>query len=289
MNEIEFAQVIAKNLQRETRETVLRSMRLKGFSIDGFRNLEKVPIGVLVNTLRKTTKKGEQCSSLFLKEVKECNLKDPVIEIVNLWSGTNEERKIAESNLMDLKMAASSNEMEVETQDGRKKFEQGQVQLENSLYDAKLNEQKNKNKQLQNRIQGLKIEIENVKKENQKQVQIIKNLQQELLETKAELQKVNGIGNEYKEKADFYEHILKRAPKILCFSKAKINKEDILLYNMTVCKNIELAKQLDWKSYNKIWISENDFSLEQIQEIKEKATQKVNTARNIKSIIERLR
>ena len=65
MNEIEFAQVIAKNLQRETRETVLRSMRLKGFSIDGFRNLEKVPIGVLVNTLRKTTKKESNVVHFF--------------------------------------------------------------------------------------------------------------------------------------------------------------------------------------------------------------------------------
>lgn len=74
MDEMEFAQVIAKTLQQKTRETVLRSMRLKGFSIDGFRNLEKIPVDVLVIALRKSMRKGEKCSTVFLREVRKCKV-----------------------------------------------------------------------------------------------------------------------------------------------------------------------------------------------------------------------
>lgn len=303
MDEIEFAQDVAKTLQKKTRETILRSMRLKGLFIDGFRNLEKVPIGVFINVLRKTKIKGKQCSTIFLKEVRGCNEDDPVIEVVRLWYGSEEDKVQAENKLQDLKMNTTSAKISNEMQDKSRELDQKLFQLENGLCDTKLEEQRNKNKQLQSKIQSLKIQLENAQKEieignrennhlneeNQRQKIAIKYLQQEISEIKEELQQVNETVGEYKKNIEFYQHIFKRAPRILCFTKSKVNEEDILLYNMTVCRNIESAMELDWNLFKKIWISENDFSLEQIQKIKEKATQKVNTARNIKSIIGRLR
>ena len=301
MDEMEFAQVIAKTLQQKTRETVLRSMRLKGFSIDGFRNLEKIPVDVLVIALRKSMRKGEKCSTVFLREVRKCSISDPAIEIVRLWNGSEEEKIEAENRLKNLERVKLQEVIGDESKD--KILDQKQTQSDGGLNGIGIDEFRNKNRQLQNKIQNLKIQLENaekeiiaekkkekhLKEENQEQTIKVQHLQQEILETKRMLRQEQKVSDENRRKVEFYENVLKRAPKILCFTKAKISEEDILLYNLTVCENVELSIELDWNKYGRIWISENDFSLEEIQKIKEKAIQKVNAARNFKSILERLR
>lgn len=114
-------------------------------------------------------------------------------------------------------------------------------------------------------------------------------MQKEIKDKNDTIEQAEVVIKEQKDKVEFYQYVLQRAPKILCFTKAKINAEEQLLYNLTVCRSLDSAKKLEWIQFNRIWIAENDFTLEHIQEIKESATQKVNTARNIKSIIERLR
>ncbi len=303
MDEIEFAQAVAMALQKNTREVVLRSMRTKGFSIDGFRNLEKVPVNVLTNALRKTKIKERQCSTIFLREVKECKLNDTVINIVRLWYGSEDEKNEAENRISELKRSQLSVEKSDEIQGKEEQSTPKGFKSQYTDLEIKLDGQRDKNKQLQGKIQNLKIQLENVqkevdtgnkerdllKKENEKQKTIIENLKQEIEDKKVILEQAEVAIKEQKVKVEFYQHILQRAPKILCFTKVKINEEEKLLYNLTVCRNVDSAKKLEWTQFNRIWIAENDFTLEQIQEIKEIATQKVNTARNIKSIIERLR
>lgn len=303
MDEIEFAQAVARALQKNTRDVVLHSMKTKGFSIDGFRNLEKVPVNVLINALKKTRIKGKQCNTIFLTEVKECKLDDVVIDIVRLWYGSENEKKEAVDRISELKVSQSAVEKGYELQESEEQSISKDFQPQYTNLETKLDEQRDKNKQLQGKIQSLKIQLENVqkevnagckekdllKKENEKLKTEIDNLQKEIKDKKDSIEQAKVVIKEQKDKAEFYQHVLQRAPKILCFTKAKINEEEKLLYNLTVCRSLDSTKKLEWIQFNRIWIAENDFTLEQIQEIKEIATQKVNTARNIKSIIERLR
>ena len=117
MDEIEFAQAVARALQKNTRDVVLHSMKTKGFSIDGFRNLEKVPVNVLINALKKTRIKGKQCNTIFLTEVKECKLDDVVIDIVRLWYGSENEKKEAVDRISELKVSQSAVEKGHELQE----------------------------------------------------------------------------------------------------------------------------------------------------------------------------
>lgn len=303
MDEIEFAQIIAKNMQKKTRDVVLRSMQSKGFAISGFRNLEKVPIDVFTQALRKTIVKGEQGSSVFLQEVRKCGADDSIAEIVKCWYGSGESRKEAENKVRNLNENTLLGEINNKIENKKRVTSEKMTQLDEISQDNKVDEQRNKNKQLQSKIQSLKIQVDKaektiesgnkeknrLEKENQNQRKTIENLNAEILKMKSMLQRISSANTEYEEKIEFYQKVLKRAPKILCFIKAKINEEDILLYNLTVCKSIEASMGLDWNIYSRIWVSENDFSLEEIQRIKGKAIQKVNTARNIRMIIERLR
>lgn len=262
MDEKEFAQAVAVALQKNTREVVLRSMRTKGFSIDGFQNLEKVPVNVLTNALRRTKIKGKQCSAIFLKEVKECDLNDTVIDAVRLWYGSEEDKRKAENRLSELKISLLSVKkgdviLGEEVKATPKDFQSQYTDLK-----TKLDEQRNKNKQLQGKIQSMKIQLENVqkeldtenkergwlKKENEQQKTVIENLEQEIKEQRV--------------KVEFYQHVLQRAPKILCFTKTKISEEEMLLYNLTVCSSVDSVTELKWNLFNRIWIAENDFTLE---------------------------
>lgn len=303
MDEIEFAQAVAMALQKNTRDVVLHSMKTKGFSIDGFRNLEKVPVNVLINTLRKTRIKGKHSSAIFLKEVKECKLNDAVVDIVRLWYGSEDEKQEAIDRISELKGPQSAVEKSYEIQESEEQSTSKVFPSQYTDLEMKLEEQRDKNKQLQGKIQSLKIQLGNVQKEvnagckernllkieNEKLKTTINNLQKEIKGKNDTIEQAEVVIKKQKDKTEFYQHVLQRAPKILCFTKAKVNEEEQLLYNLTVCRSLDSAKELEWIQFNKIWIAENDFTLEQIQEIKEIATQKVNTARNIKSIIERLR
>ncbi|MCI5508886.1 MAG: hypothetical protein MR936_05640 [Eubacterium sp.] len=304
MDEIEFAQAVAKTLKTETREAVLRSLKLKTFTIDGFRNLEKVPVKIIVSALRKPMKKGEQRSTVFLRGVRECTINDPVIEITRLWSGSISEKMEAERRIEKLLVydgSANENEgnKEVNIQNVHSKdikhYQELNCDSEEKLVDNKLEEQKQRNKQLQSKIQSYKIQLDSksreldvVKKENIRLLCENKDLENRIVASNILIARLQEQVKSLKDEVGYLEQILQRAPKILCFTKSKISTEDIKLHNLSILQDLDSINEVDWNIFNRVWISENDFTFEQIQMIKERAVQKVNTARNIRSIIARL-
>ena len=101
MDEIEFARNVAGRLNEKTRESVLQSLQSLGFHIDGFRSMQKVPVKMLQASLKKPVGRGKQSTaSVFLREVKNCTIDDPAIELVNLWFGSEEDKALAEKQII---------------------------------------------------------------------------------------------------------------------------------------------------------------------------------------------
>lgn len=299
MDEIEFARNVAGKLNERTRENVLQSLQLQGFRIDGFRNMQKVPVKMLQASLRKPIGRSKKSTaSVFLKEVKECTIDDPVIKIVNLWFGSEEEKAIAEKRIVNEQSRIGENTKSVITE--KTDNEKHQAMLAD--VNLALETQRKKNKQLQQKIQGLKKQLEDIngdlnveKKLNEKLTQensSLKETNDELMnqysKCKSEIEEYKKQNNELEEKIKFIESALQKRPKILCFTKRKISKEYIYIYNIEVHSDLSNLEDIDWKQYKRIFISESDFPIDKIQMIGTISGKHVDQARNIKKIIERI-
>lgn len=159
-------------------------------------------------------------------------------------------------------------------------------------------------RKLHNTVQEYRISIDNYKKEvehlKKKNNKLEKRCEEEqikgnkLLEEVERLEKQLGeyqqqlIQNE--EKINYYKEILDKAPKIICFSKKKIDIEKFpfrKIEQMGEWRN-EFTDEIEWEKYQEVWIVESDFSYPEVMDITKiikKVNGKVVRAHNLKSLI----
>lgn len=299
MDEIEFARNVAGRLNEKTRESVLQSLQSLGFHIDGFRSMQKVPVKMLQASLKKPVGRGKQSTaSVFLREVKNCTIDDPVIELVNLWFGSEEDKALAEKQIIIKPVEVENPQKSVITLNADTK-KNNAISKEVSIV---LEEQRKKNKQLQQKIQRLKKQLEDAsnelkteKKLNEKMSQEMNSLREDnnelvnkSIKYKEELDKYIKCNNDLNDKIMFIDNALRMRPKILCFTKEKISKEYIFMYNIEIHDDLSNLGKINWKKYNKIFVSESDFPMDKIQMINTLSGKHVDQARNISKIIERI-
>lgn len=299
MDEIEFARNVAGRLNEKTRESVLQSLQSLGFHIDGFRSMQKVPVKMLQASLKKPVGRGKQSTaSVFLREVKNCTIDDPAIELVNLWFGSEEDKALAEKQIIIKPVEVENPQKSVITLNTDTK-KNNAISKEVSI---ELEEQRKKNKQLQQKIQRLKKQLEDAsnelkteKKLNEKMSQEMNSLREDnnelvnkSIKYKEELDKYIKCNNDLNDKIMFIDNALRMRPKILCFTKEKISKEYIFMYNIEIHDDLSSLGKINWKKYNKIFVSESDFPMDKIQMISTLSGKHVDQARNISKIIERI-
>lgn len=299
MDEIEFARNVAGRLNEKTRESVLQSLQSHGFHIDGFRSMQKVPVKMLQASLRIPVGRGKQsAASVFLKEVMNCTIDDPAIKLVKLWFGSEEDKALAEKQII-IKTDEVENPQKSETTLNADTKKNNTMLTEVSMA---LDVQRKKNKQLQQKIQGLKKQLEDITNELKAEKKLNGKLYQEMnniRENNNELVKKNTTyedeleiytkrNNDLNDKIKFIENALKMRPKILCFTKEKISKEYIYMYNIEVHNNLSNLGDINWGNYNKIFVSESDFPMDKIQMISTLSGKHVDQARNINKLIERI-
>jgi chromosome segregation ATPase len=299
MDEIEFAQIVAETLDEKSRECVLQSMQSHGFSIDGFRNLRNAPIKILQASLKKPIKKSNvSTADIFLKEVRQCTLDDPIVKIVRLWNGTEEQRNQAEEEITHYKKKIKKPQEQNKT--NNKDVETKKLSDENEIEEA--NKLRDKNKLLRQKIQNLKIQIDDLKNQlliekkyntkldnnNVELAEENKTIKEKNIEYETQIDFLKKHTEELTDKIKFYEHVLENSPRTLCFTKSEVSKENIYLYNMDIHGDLSDIENIDWKQYKRIWVSESDFPFDKIQQIMELSGRNVKRARNINNIIERI-
>ncbi len=302
MDELEFAQAVAKQMQPKTLEIVLRAMQKEGFRVPGFKNIEKVPVNVLIYTIRKPVLFSEPYDTLFLRCVRDCGADDPVVPIVNLWDGPEDDKKKAEEQLYLMQKAnealASTDPETDETSDTAIEAEDAADDIEG---ESELDKVRSKNKALQQKVMDLRIQLDNEKKNAEAAKKDLRNAnrERELLEKNLTLagarerlhqEQALGLDAEKKQMAaelKFYEDLFAGLPKVLCITKEPVSKEDGIRFHLTVISDIEEAENMNLNDFSKIWITENDFGIGDIQAIRRKTRAKVYSARNIETLIER--
>lgn len=301
MDEIEFARNVAGRLNEKTRESVLQSLQSHGFHIDGFRSrsMQKVPVQILQASLKKPVGRGKQSTaSVFLKELMNCTIDDPAIELVNLWFGSEEDKALAEKQIIIKPVEVENPQKSVITLNTDTKKNNAMPKE----VPIALEEQRKKNKQLQQKIQRLKKQLEDAsnelkteKKLNEKMSQEMNSLREDnnelvnkSIKYKEELEKYMKCNNDLNDKIMFIDNALRMRPKILCFTKEKISKEYIFMYNIEIHDDLSNLGKINWEKYNKIFISESDFPMDKIQMISTLSGKHVDQARNISKIIERI-
>lgn len=300
MEELEFAQGIVQILQKHTRENILRNLQANKIDIQGFRDITKVPPAMLAAQLKTTMKNGDKGCKVFLDAVKGFESdEDEAVIITKQWY--TDEKDSAEERLIQL-----LNETTTKT---KKSAKNANISTTMESNDKEKNKDKKVNDELiklREKNKGLQIKIHNFQKDLEDEQRKTKGLERKLreaekyriecatkdeeikrlLEQKLMLEsKISGLNIQ----VQGYEELFQKAPKTLCFTKVELSQDEISLNNLVVKSDIDNLNDIEWENYNSVWISENDFSFAEIQNIKRNSPQKVRTARNIKTLIGRVR
>lgn len=136
------------------------------------------------------------------------------------------------------------------------------MQKEKGKLERQVEEKIYENKKMEDEISGLK---ENIRK----------------LEYELDLCKQENIN---------YQEIFERAPKVLCFSKKDINKDNFPFYNVEQLYkwSDECEETIKRDKYKEIWIIETDFSYSEVMKMKRLPCDKIVLKSNIKSLIEKV-
>lgn len=306
MEELEFSRELVKLLDKHILQKALKKAGTQGFTVQGFdKNVWRAPVTMVNAALERKKRGGKYQYRIFLECVAELEEDNAEIDLARKWLKNGEERAEAEKNLlehMSYKQEGKNVKVdkleEIITKDTREKNGKNKENVDVII------KQQERIRKLQNTVQELRISADNYKNEiehlQKKSNKLEKRYEEEQIKNNELLEKVERLENqivEYQqllvqkeEKINYYKGILEKAPKIVCFSKKKIDNELFPFKKIEqVCewKN-EFVDEIEWEKYQEVWIVESDFSYPEVMKIREKSNRKVVCARNVKSLIEKV-
>lgn len=303
MGEIDFSKKIIKILDKNILQMIIKKAVTKGFTVQGFtKNVCMAPETLICAALERK-KKGKYQSSLFLDALNETETDDEIVNLAKKWLKDKDERDGIEQKIEQIsieKTEKKKKEVIIE----EKSLQADIKNEENENYKKEIQQLQAKNKKLQNTIQDLRIggdnsqkEILRLQKEKGKlEKQIEENecenseLKDEIGHLKEEIKKLERELALYKEENLAYQEIFKKAPKVLCFSKKDINKDNFPFYNVDQLKqwSDECEETIKKNEYKEIWIIETDFSYSEVLKMKQLPCEKIVLKSNIKTLIEKV-
>lgn len=303
MGEIDFSKKIIKILDKNILQMIIKKAVSKGFTVQGFtKNVCMAPETLICAALERK-KKGKYQSSLFLDALNETEIDDEIVNLAKKWLKDKDERDEIERKIEQIsieKTEKKKKEVIIE-----EKFLQTDIKKEeNENYKKEIQQLQAKNKKLQSTIQDLRIGVDNSQKEilrlqkekGKLEKQIEENecknseLKEEIGHLKEDIKKLERELDLYKQKNLDYQEIFKKAPKVICFSKKDINKDNFPFYNVDQLKqwSDECEETIKKNAYKEIWIIETDFSYSEVVKMKQLPCEKIVLKSNIKTLIEKV-
>lgn len=303
MGEIDFSKKIIKILDKNILQMIIKKAVPKGFTVQGFtKNVCMAPETLICAALERK-KKGKYQSSLFLDALNETETDDEIVNLAKKWLKDKDERDEIERKIEQIsieKTEKKKKEVIIE----EKSLQTDIKEEENEKYKKEIQQLQDKNKKLQSTIQDLRIggdnsqkEILRLQKEKGKlKKQIEENecknseLKDEIGHLKDDIKKLERELDLYKQENLDYQEIFKKAPKVLCFSKKDINKDNFPFYNVDQLKqwSDECEETIKKNEYKEIWIIETDFSYSEVVKMKQLPCEKIVLKSNIKTLIEKV-
>ncbi len=300
MEEIEFSRELVKIMDKPILQKVLKKADTQGFRVQGFdKNVWKAPASMVNVALAKRRRDGKyQCRILL-----EClaGLEGDSIEI-NLareWLKDGEDRGEAEKKLLE---EISHKLVEKNTRTGE--IKEGTPNYTDEKVDKNVDivsQQHNRIKKLQKTIQDLRIladeykkGMENLQKEKAKLEKKYEEEQKKNEKLVENIERLERDNDEYQqqlcqknENINYYKKIFEKAPRMVCFSKKKIDNDIFPFQNIEQIREWknEFVDEIEWKRYKEVWIVESDFTYPEVMSIKKAANGRVVCARNLKSLI----
>lgn len=303
MGEIDFSKKIIKILDKNILQMIIKKAVSKGFTVQGFtKNVCMAPETLICAALERK-KKGKYQSSLFLDALNETEIDDEIVNLAKKWLKDKDERDEIERKIEQIsieKTEKKKKEVIIE----EKSLQTDIKKEENENYKKEIQQLQAKNKKLQSTIQDLRIGVDNSQKEilrlqkekGKLEKQIEENecknseLKEEIGHLKEDIKKLERELDLYKQKNLDYQEIFKKAPKVICFSKKDINKDNFPFYNVDQLKqwSDECEETIKKNAYKEIWIIETDFSYSEVVKMKQLPCEKIVLKSNIKTLIEKV-
>lgn len=307
MEELEFAKELIKIIDTTILQRTLKKAATKGFSVQGFnKNVWTAPITLIIGALDKKKRGGNYQYRIFLESLASLEIDDIGVRLAKKWLDEKEKREEVKNELLEIitKQQENTKIEQVEKKEIPIVDDSKQEKACNQQNEMIIREQKDKIKKLQKSIQDFRIEIDNLKKEKEHVVKEKKKLEKinedqkqeiDILKRKVEqveLQFTNCCAEvkQKEEELEEYKNILAQAPRVLLFSKRKINYNTFPFYNIQqiVDWKDDYIYNQELKEYNEIWIIESDYTYPEVQKIKKMTRGKIVLAHNLKSLIEKV-
>ena len=303
MGEIDFSKKIIKILDTNILQMIIKKAVTKGFTVQGFaKNVWMAPEALICAALERK-KKGKYQSSIFLEALNETEVDDEIVNLAKNWFRDKDERDEIERKIEQISLK------KIEKKEKRiiieEKNEQENIEKKkNQNYEKDIQQLQIKNKKLQNTIQDLRIGGEDYQKEisrlQKEKGKLERQVEEKIYENKKMEDEISGLKEnirklEYeldlcKQENINYQEIFERAPKVLCFSKKDINKDNFPFYNVEQLYkwSDECEETIKRDKYKEIWIIETDFSYSEVMKMKRLPCDKIVLKSNIKSLIEKV-
>ena len=297
MGEIDFSKKIIKILDKNILQMIIKKAVSKGFTVQGFtKNVCMAPETLICAALERK-KKGKYQSSLFLDALNETEIDDEIVNLAKKWLKDKDERDEIERKIEQIsieKTEKKKKEVIIE----EKSLQTDIKKEENENYKKEIQQLQAKNKKLQSTIQDLRIGVDNSQKEILRLQKEKGKLEKQIEENECknselkdeDIKKLERELDLYKQKNLDYQEIFKKAPKVICFSKKDINKDNFPFYNVDQLKqwSDECEETIKKNAYKEIWIIETDFSYSEVVKMKQLPCEKIVLKSNIKTLIEKV-
>ena len=303
MGEIDFSKKIIKILDTNILQMIIKKAVTKGFTVQGFaKNIWMAPEALICAALERK-KKGKYQSSIFLEALNETEVDDEIVNLAKNWLRDKDERDEIERKIEQIilkKIQKKEKRIIIEEKNEQENIEK----KKNQNYEKDIQQLQIKNKKLQNTIQDLRIGGEDYQKEisrlQKEKGKLERQVEEKIYENKKMEDEISGLKEnirklEYeldlcKQENINYQEIFERAPKVLCFSKKDINKDNFPFYNVEQLYkwSDECEETIKRDKYKEIWIIETDFSYSEVMKMKRLPCDKIVLKSNIKSLIEKV-
>lgn len=303
MGEIDFSKKIIKILDTNILQMIIKKAVTKGFTVQGFtKNVWMAPEALICAALERK-KKGKYQSSIFLDALNETEIDDVIVDLAKKWLRDKDERDEIEQKIEQIslkKTEKKKNELII----GEKNKSEDIEKQKNEDYEREIQQLQMKNKKLQNTIQDLRMGGEDYQKEilrlqkekgkigRQVEEKTYENtkLEDEISSLKENIRKLEHELDLCKQENINYQEVFKRAPKVLCFSKKDINKDNFPFYNVEQLYKWSdtYEEAIKQEKYKEIWIIETDFSYSEVMKMKRLPCDKIVLKSNIKTLIEKV-
>ena len=303
MGEIDFSKKIIKILDTNILQMIIKKAVTKGFTVQGFaKNVWMAPEALICAALERK-KKGKYQSSIFLEALNETEVDDEIVNLAKNWLRDKDERdeiKKKKKKKKIKKIKKKEKRIIIEEKNEQENIEK----KKNQNYEKDIQQLQIKNKKLQNTIQDLRIGGEDYQKEisrlQKEKGKLERQVEEKIYENKKMEDEISGLKEnirklEYeldlcKQENINYQEIFERAPKVLCFSKKDINKDNFPFYNVEQLYkwSDECEETIKRDKYKEIWIIETDFSYSEVMKMKRLPCDKIVLKSNIKSLIEKV-